>query len=69
MEHFRETYQTFVPVGGVHAGVVDEDVDLLLALVQLLSALPHRVQGGEVAALHHDRAALGVRFGICSTRF
>ena len=34
---------------GHHAGVVDQDVDLLQGVAQLLRALPHTFQAGKVA--------------------
>ena len=37
------------PLGGEHTGVVDQDVDLLQGVAQLLRALPHTFQAGQVA--------------------
>ena len=34
---------------GHHAGIIDQDVDLLQGVAQLLRALPHTFQAGKVA--------------------
>ena len=46
-----------LPVGTIHdAGIVDQDINLLLLVQEILGAFSHRSQGGEIELFIRDYA-------------